>query len=92
MLGLGVGKLTLFTGQVNQEMKPWLPPLSMGITVAFSYHAAERQTQFLAQSLTQLRDFTVSVAAVATVSLSLFCRGQHLAVQREISKAEDCSE
>lgn len=53
----------------------------------FSFHAAVSQTQFLAQFLAQLRDSTVSAAMVATVSLSLFCRGQHLAAQREISKA-----
>lgn len=73
----------LFIHQVNG-----LPPLYMGIAVTF-YHAAESQTQFLAQFLTQLRDFTVSVAAMATVSLSLFCRGQHLAAKRGISRAEN---
>lgn len=53
----------------------------------FSFHAAVSQTQFLAQFLAQLRDSTVSAAMEATVSLSLFCRGQHLAAQREITKA-----
>lgn len=60
----------------------------MGITVTFSYHAAESQTQFLAWALAQLRDFFGSVAAAAPASLSLFCRGQHLAAQKDISKAE----
>lgn len=61
----------------------------------FSFCAAVSQTQFLAQFLTQLRDSTVSAATVATVSLSLFCRGQNLAAQREVQqswKFHPCSE